>query len=230
MRIPKTVFSGVLVALAAIFSFGMGVLFQMYVLHDSIMDAMPADSHIAGNGNFIAAPAGNANNLRMNLKSVEESNSQSVTSSSSISIPLATAVPADKHIQIASPALSAPSQGSPFVKRFYRDILTFVPPLVQAWRQAKVDWHQLLPKHDSSWERFGKNQKGLRVLVSKEEQLTDYLTMFHESGLSGKYGVDHGPLASYMGWYLPLPSFLASSFLPAFPYPSSPATSSQITV
>jgi hypothetical protein len=227
MRIPKTAFSGVLVALAAIFSFGMGVLFQMYVLHDSIMDAMPADSHIAGNGNFIAAPAGNANNLRMNLKSVEESNSQSVTSSSSISIPLATAVPADKHIQIASPALSAPSQGSPFVKRFYRDILTFVPPLVQAWRQAKVDWHQLLPKHDSSWERFGKNQKGLRVLVSKEEQLTDYLTMFHESGLSGKYGVDHGPLASYMGWYLP-PS---PPLLPAFlPLPSSPATSSQITV
>jgi hypothetical protein len=215
MKIPKVVFPGVLVALAALFSFGLGVIFQMYIHHDALMDSQPADSHVAGNGNLVVATAvdgnGHGNNLRVNLKSGEEL----------ISLPVVSSPPADpdafatKEKEIAStspPALSAPSHDSPFVKRFYRDMITFVPPLVQAWRQAKVDWHQLLPKHDSSWERFGKNQKGLRVLVSKEEQLADYLTMFHESGLASKYGIDHGPLAPYMGWY-PLPP-LSLSLLP----------------
>lgn len=208
MRIPKAMFSGVLVALAALFSFGMGLLFQLYVLHDRIMDSMPSDSHIAGNGNLVGSSAGGGANLRVPLKSEEEKmmNSNfaiglSSSSSQSLSSPLQQIPEVN---EIHPPALSDPSPSSPFVKRFYRDIITSVPPLVQAWRQAKVDWHMLLPKHDSSWERFGKNQKGLRVLVSKEEQLTDYLTMFHESGLASKYGVDHGPLAPYMGWYPPL--------------------------
>lgn len=74
-----------------------------------------------------------------------------------------------------------------------------VPPIVQSWRQATVDWHSLLPRHLSQWQRYGKpNQEGkARLLVSKEEQVTDYLTMFHTSGLSTSYGVDFGPMTNY---------------------------------
>ena len=50
----------------------------------------------------------------------------------------------------------------------------------------------------STWERFGE-KKGLRLLVSKEEQITDYLTRFTESGLAAAYGQDHGPLLAYSG-------------------------------
>ena len=76
-----------------------------------------------------------------------------------------------------------------------------VPSIVRAWRNAKLDWHQLLPTHNSLWERFGTPQKEgkLRLLVSKEMMVTDYLTRYHESGLSGKYGHDHGALKEYSG-------------------------------
>lgn len=78
---------------------------------------------------------------------------------------------------------------------------TAVPAIVKSWRAAKLDWHELLPRHNSIWERFGNPEKGqgLRLLISKEMQVTDFLTQFHESGLSVKYGHDHGALAEYSG-------------------------------
>lgn len=76
-----------------------------------------------------------------------------------------------------------------------------VPSIVRAWREAKLDWHSLLPKHNSIWERFGNPEGGgkLRALVAKEVQVTDFLTRFHESGLSAKYGHDYGVLQAYSG-------------------------------
>ena len=76
-----------------------------------------------------------------------------------------------------------------------------VPHLVQVWRKALIDWHDLIPKHNSAWERFGTPVKEgkLRLLVSKEEQLTDFLTQYHTSGLSGRFGHNHGALSDYMG-------------------------------
>ena len=74
-----------------------------------------------------------------------------------------------------------------------------VPTIVKSWRAAKLDWHTLLPLHNSIWERYGKPEKGqgLRLLVSKEIQVTNFLTQFHESGLSALYGTDHGALSEY---------------------------------
>lgn len=76
-----------------------------------------------------------------------------------------------------------------------------VPNIVQSWRAAKLDWHTLLPPHNSIWERYGTPEKGqgLRLLVSKEIQVTNFLTQFHESGLSALYGYDHGALTEYSG-------------------------------
>lgn len=76
-----------------------------------------------------------------------------------------------------------------------------IPEIVRAWRAAKLDWHELLPHHNSAWERFGTPQKEgkLQLLISKEMQLTDYLTRFHESGLSSKYGHSFGPMLQYSG-------------------------------
>jgi hypothetical protein len=50
----------------------------------------------------------------------------------------------------------------------------------------------------STWEKYGE-KKGLRLLVSKEEQIADYLTRFTESGLADAYGQDYGPLLAYSG-------------------------------
>eukprot|EP01031_Cornospumella_fuschlensis_P025124 gene25124-30341_t len=74
-----------------------------------------------------------------------------------------------------------------------------VAPLIQAWRQASLDWHTLIPKHLSQWQRYGQStQEGkARLLVSKEEQVTDYLTMFHSSGLAAFFGLESGPLTNY---------------------------------
>jgi hypothetical protein len=76
-----------------------------------------------------------------------------------------------------------------------------VPQIVKAWRQAKLDWHKMLPQHNSIWERFGNptNEGKFRMLVSKEIQTTDFLTRFHESGLSSLYGHEHGPMLEYSG-------------------------------
>ena len=76
-----------------------------------------------------------------------------------------------------------------------------IPNIVKAWREAKLDWHQLLPKHNSIWERFGtpSGEGKFPLLVNKEKQATDYLTRFQESGLATKYGKDHGPLLNYSG-------------------------------
>jgi hypothetical protein len=96
----------------------------------------------------------------------------------------------------ASNASSSGSSGRK--RRYYRDVIGEVPQIVKSWRAAELDWHDLLPQHMSSWERFGE-KKGLRLLVSKEEQVTDYLTRFTESGLAAEYGQDHGPLLAYSG-------------------------------
>jgi hypothetical protein len=74
-----------------------------------------------------------------------------------------------------------------------------VPNIVKSWRAGKLDWHTLLPLHNSIWERYGTPEKGqgLRLLVSKEIQVTNFLTQFHESGLSAIYGTDHGTLSEY---------------------------------
>ena len=76
-----------------------------------------------------------------------------------------------------------------------------VPNIVKSWRAAKIDWHSLVPKHPGQWERFGtpQGEGKLRLLVSKETLITDYLTRFQESGLAGMYGHDHGALSSYSG-------------------------------
>ena len=76
-----------------------------------------------------------------------------------------------------------------------------VPNIVKSWRAAKIDWHSLVPKHPGQWERFGtpQGEGKLRLLVSKETLITDYLTRFQESGLAGMYGHDHGDLSSYSG-------------------------------
>jgi hypothetical protein len=90
--------------------------------------------------------------------------------------------------------ISASSSVSPY----YRDKIGPVPQVVAAWREAKLDWHELLPKHMSKWERFG-DTKGLRLLVSKEEAVADYLTRFAESGMKDAYGTKFGPLLAYSG-------------------------------
>ena len=74
-----------------------------------------------------------------------------------------------------------------------------VPNIVKSWRAAKLDWHTLLPLHNSIWERYGSPQKGdgLRLLVSKELQVTNFLTQFEESGLSAMFGKNHGRLLEY---------------------------------
>ncbi len=76
------------------------------------------------------------------------------------------------------------------------------PAIVKKWREAKIDWHDLLPKHLSAWERFGvpSQENKLRLLMAKEEQLTDFLTQFYESGLAAEFGHDYGPLANYTAW------------------------------
>lgn len=78
---------------------------------------------------------------------------------------------------------------------------SYVPDIVKAWREAKLDWHDLIPKHNSKWERFGtpKTEGKLNLLVNKEIQVTDYLTRFYESGLSSRYGHNHGNFISYSG-------------------------------
>jgi hypothetical protein len=74
-----------------------------------------------------------------------------------------------------------------------------VPVIVEAWRKALVDWHDLIPAHNSKWERFGtpQGEGKLSLLVNKEMQVTDFLTQYHESGLSSRYGHNHGRLSHY---------------------------------
>eukprot|EP00427_Karlodinium_veneficum_P046376 CAMPEP_0169304528 /NCGR_PEP_ID=MMETSP1016-20121227/69929_1 /TAXON_ID=342587 /ORGANISM="Karlodinium micrum, Strain CCMP2283" /LENGTH=529 /DNA_ID=CAMNT_0009397407 /DNA_START=69 /DNA_END=1655 /DNA_ORIENTATION=- len=78
-------------------------------------------------------------------------------------------------------------------------VFTNLPAIVQAWRNAAVDWHELIPNHNSKWERFGdvKEAYNFRSLVEKEIMITDFLTRYHESGLSQRYGKDHGRLFEY---------------------------------
>ena len=98
--------------------------------------------------------------------------------------------------------LELPTNTSPTTSLFLSAVANHVvPPIVRSWRNAKLDWHSLLPIHNSIWERYGTPEKGqgLRLLVSKEIQVTDYLTQFHESGLSAKYGKNHGVLSQYSG-------------------------------
>ena len=101
------------------------------------------------------------------------------------------------HIHFESPSYSS-SNSALFLSAVADDV---VPNIVRSWRNAKLDWHSLLPVHNSIWERYGTPEKGkgLRLLVSKEIQVTNFLTQFHESGLSAKYGKNHGALSQYSG-------------------------------
>ena len=73
-----------------------------------------------------------------------------------------------------------------------------LPHIIQLFRTAKLDWHTLIPKHDSSFERYFKNEsQNFQLKVLKEKSVTDYLTRFHESGLSSLYGHNHGNLKTY---------------------------------
>eukprot|EP01038_Epipyxis_sp_PR26KG_P008032 gene8032-10884_t len=82
-----------------------------------------------------------------------------------------------------------------------QDTIENVPPLVKAWRSAKLDWHSLLPKHNSWWERFGTPTKEgkLPLLVNKEILVTNYLTRYIESGLSSQFGYNYGNMNAYSG-------------------------------
>jgi hypothetical protein len=56
-----------------------------------------------------------------------------------------------------------------------------LPPLIEAWRNGKIDWHDLIPKHSSLWERYGESQDekfNFMKLVMKEVAVTDYLTQY----------------------------------------------------
>ena len=98
--------------------------------------------------------------------------------------------------KLESSSSSSSSSSSLFLSHVTDDV---VPNIVKAWRKAKLDWHAMLPVHNSIWERYGTPEKGkgLRLLVSKEIQVTNFLTQFHESGLSAKYGKNHGTLSEY---------------------------------
>ena len=76
-----------------------------------------------------------------------------------------------------------------------------LPHIIQLFRQAKLDWHTLIPEHDSIYERYfhdGRNgSQSFQLKVLKEKSITDYLTRFTESGLSTLYGHDHGILKAY---------------------------------
>ena len=77
-----------------------------------------------------------------------------------------------------------------------------LPPVVEAWQRGMVDWHDLLPEHNTFLEKFGDSSDSkfnFMKLVAKEEAITDYLTRYKESGLQAEYGVDHGPLLAYTG-------------------------------
>lgn len=55
-----------------------------------------------------------------------------------------------------------------------------VPHIVQLFRQAKLDWHTLVPAHDSSYERYyhdkNDSHSSFHLKVLKETRITDYLT------------------------------------------------------
>ena len=76
-----------------------------------------------------------------------------------------------------------------------------LPPIVMAWRRAKVDWHDLVRVNNSKWHSFedAPAEHKLYDLVEKERTVTDFLTRYQASGLSSEYGLDHGPLAGHAG-------------------------------
>lgn len=110
-----------------------------------------------------------------------------------------------KHVALNIPVVEILSKNVPVGKDTTQGLIASgmndVPNIVKAWRSAKLDWHQLVPAHSSIWERFGTPQSEgkLRLLVSKETLITDYLTRFQESGLSALYGHEYGPLKAYSG-------------------------------
>lgn len=63
-----------------------------------------------------------------------------------------------------------------------------LPEVVRLWRQAKIDWHDLLVPPTST----GHAGYDLTRLIQAERQLTAFLTQ-----TTGEWGKDHGPLASY---------------------------------
>ena len=77
-----------------------------------------------------------------------------------------------------------------------------LPPLIDAWRNGKIDWHDLIPAHSSLWERYGESKDdkfNFMKLVMKEIAVTDYLTQYQDSGLASNFGHDFGPMRNYSG-------------------------------
>jgi hypothetical protein len=75
-----------------------------------------------------------------------------------------------------------------------------LPPLIDAWRNGKIDWHDLIPSHSSLWERYGESKDdkfNFMKLVMKEVAVTDYLTQYQDSGLASNFGHDFGPMRNY---------------------------------
>ena len=71
-----------------------------------------------------------------------------------------------------------------------------LPPLIDAWRNGKIDWHDLIPSHSSLWERYGESKDdkfNFMKLVMKEVAVTDYLTQYQDSGLARTLATTSGP-------------------------------------
>lgn len=167
---------------AAVICFGLGLAFQVYIAHGMHSALIKPNDNRPSNG------------IPVTRSEVEPPSSPQIIQEGG-----------DSSVYVRETSAVSRTSTKPLVNLHkdprsfrYRDILT-LPPIVQAWRQAKVDWHEIIPQHLSNWERFGASQ-GLSLLVSKEVQLTNYLTRMDESGLLDKYGSDFGPLAAYSGW------------------------------
>jgi hypothetical protein len=171
----------ILLAAAAI-CFGLGLVFQIYVAHGLHSPPVSPNNQRTNSISTRSEPPVGIDELEVTATETKGTPTNLVEESLALSL----------HRQIGH-------RSDPKTFR-YRDVLT-IPPIVKAWRQAKLDWHQLIPKHLSSWERFGDKQ-GLSLLVSKEVQLTNYLTRLEETGILTKYGMDFGPLSAYAGWYV----------------------------
>ena len=181
------------------------IFFSRANLHDTLPDGLRARIALS-DPILLLDPS-----LSANKDSSSSTNVNSETSSSQHLQTLQTSVPPLNHPLLLQSHLNATQESLSLSQSSEQLTLTQlmlsrtgndqIPNIVKAWRLAKLDWHELLPKHNSKWERYGTPErgKGLRLLVSKETQITDFLTRFHESGLSAMYGYEHGPMLSYSG-------------------------------
>ena len=188
------------------------IFFSRADLHDTLPDGLRARIEL-NDPSLLLAPSLSVNKDSSSTKVVGEKSSPDLQS-------LETSVPPLDHQLLRShlnttqepPSLSQSSAQLTLTQLMLsRTGNDQIPNIVKAWRLAKLDWHELLPKHNSKWERYGTPEKGkgLRLLVSKETQISDFLTRFHVSGLSAMYGHEHGPMLSYSG----CDTFLSSCYI-----------------